>query len=264
MHLKRGKATFNEGTTKRGGKTMIGRLSILGFGLCVAALLAGCALVRSVTTTGSGNIVTREEAFTGFDRLDVSHGFEVDILQGEAYSVLVRVDDNLEKELEVAKSGSTLRIGLRRNRSYSLRNATLEATVTMPDLTGLELSGGSRGTLTGFSSSRALSVDMSGGSNLRGNIEAGDARFELSGGSNATLAGSAGDLTLDASGGSGADLSAFAVVNANVEASGGSQLTVNPSGRLDVDASGGSRVYYLGSPTLGRVEKSGGAEVLHR
>lgn len=243
---------------------MIGRLSVLGFGLCVTALLAGCALLRTVSVTGSGNIVTLEEAFTGFDKLDVSHGFEVDILQGETFHVLVRIDDNLEKELEVASRGGTLRIGLKPNRSYSLRNATLEATVTMPELTGLELSGGSRGTLTGFSSARALSVDLSGGSNLRGNIEAGDARFELSGGSNATLAGSARDLTLKASGGSGADLSSFAVPNANVAASGGSQLAVNPSGRLDVDASGGSRVYYLGSPTLGKVEKSGGAEVLRQ
>jgi hypothetical protein len=263
MHLKR-KVSLNEKATKRGGKRMIGRWSVLGFGLCAAALLAGCGLLRSVSITGSGDIVTREEAFTGFDKLAVSHGFEVDILQGEAFSVLVRIDDNLEQELELTKSGSTLRIGLKRNRSYSLRDAALEATVTMPELTGLELSGGTRGTLTGFSSSRALSVDMSGGSNLRGDVEAGDARFELSGGSNATLAGSAGDLTLNASGGSVADLSGFAVVNASVEASGGSQVTVNPSGRLDVGASGGSRVYYLGSPTLGRVEKSGGAEVLRQ
>lgn len=243
---------------------MIGRLSVLGFGLCVAALLAGCALARSVSISGSGNIVTLKEAFSGFDKLDVSHGFQVAILQAETFSVLVRIDDNLEQELVVTVRGGTLRIGLKPNRSYSLRNATLEATVTMPELTGLELSGGSRGTLTGLSSSRALRVDMSGGSNLRGDIGAGDARFELSGGSGATLAGSAGDLTLGASGGSTADLSAFAVANASIQASGGSQLTVNPSGRLDVNASGGSGVYYVGSPTLGGVKKSGGARVLQR
>ena len=68
-------------------------------------------------------------------------------------------------------------------------------------------------------------------------------------------------MTIDASGGSQIDLSAFYVKGANVEASGGSQVTVSASGRLDVDASGGSRVYYLGSPTLGKVEESGGSDV---
>jgi hypothetical protein len=50
------------------------------------------------------------------------------------------------------------------------------------------------------------------------------------------------------------DLSAFSVVDANVEASGASQVTVNVSGRLDVDASNASHVTYLGSPTLGKMD----------
>jgi hypothetical protein len=96
---------------------------------------------------------------------------------------------------------------------------------------------------------------------LRGDIEASDGRFNFSGGSHGTLAGSAGDLTIDASGGSHVDLSAFAVTDASVEASGGSQVTVNATGRLDVEATGGAKVFYLGSPTLGKVESSGGGEI---
>ena len=88
--------------------------------------------------------------------------------------------------------------------------------------------------------------------------------LELSGGSRASVTGSGADLTVDASGGSGADLAAFPVVNANVDASGGSQVTVNVSGTLNVDASGGSQVYYLGDPTLGTIDSSGGAQVRPR
>jgi len=231
---------------------------MLGVVLLLVTLLPGCTVG---SLTGSGNIVTRQESITGFDKVNVSHGFTADILQGESYSVVIRMDDNLEKYLEVAKRGSTLNIGLKRNRPSTLRNVTLEATVTMPELTGLELSGGSHGTITGFKSNKALGTDVSGGSHLRGDIEAGDARFDFSGGSHATLTGSAGDLTINASGGSQVDLSAFAVTDANVEASGGSQATVNASGRLDVEATGGSKVFYLGSPTLGKVESSGGAEI---
>jgi len=46
----------------------------------VTALLAGCG---AVSLTGSGNVVTEEKAITGFDRLDVSQGFQVDVRQGE-------------------------------------------------------------------------------------------------------------------------------------------------------------------------------------
>jgi len=184
--------------------------------------------------------VTREEAFTGFDTLDISHGFTVDMRQAEDFSVVIHVDDNVEKYLEVAKRGSTLQISLKPN--FILGSATLQAEVTMPALTGLELSGGCHGTVTGFESTKALALDLSGGSH-------------------ATLTGSAGGVTIDASGGSEADLSGLSVEDANVEASGGSEVTVNASGRLDADASGGSKVHYIGSPTLGKIDTSGASSV---
>ena len=69
-------------------------------------------------------------------------------------------------------------------------------------------------------------------------------------------------MTIDASAGSGADLSAFAVVNADVTASSGSQVRVNASGRLSADANSGSHVYYLGSPTDVTTNATSGAEIL--
>ena len=83
----------------------------------------------------------------------------------------------------------------------------------------------------------------------------------LASGSQATVTGSGGDVIVGASGGSTADLSAFPVVNADVRASGQSEVTVNASGRLDAHASGGSTILYLGSPTLGDIKESGPSEV---
>jgi hypothetical protein len=192
------------------------RISVLLF---IAILLASCGLV---SVTGSGNVVTQEEAITGFDRLDVSQGFQVVVRQGDTFSVVIRVDDNLVERLNVVKEGSTLKIGLDQVRSYE--DVTLQAEVTMPELVGLDLSGGSR----------------------------------------VTASGSGEDIAINASGGSGADLAAFPIVNANIDASGGSQVTVNVSGTLNVDASGGSQVSYSGNPTLGTIDTSGGAQVRPR
>ncbi len=69
------------------------------------------------------------------------------------------------------------------------------------------------------------------------------------------------DNVLPDSGGGQIDLGDFSVGDADVEMSGGGRATVNPSGRLDVDASGGSHVFYVGNPTLGNIDTSGGSSV---
>jgi len=245
---------------------MKGELFALGSGLILVVLLAGCTLAEVISSgvtpiTGSGNIVTQEETFTGFDKVDVSHAFKVDISQGQAFSVVIRIDDNLVQYLEVVKQGGTLKISLKPGRSYNTRKVTMEAEVTMPELSGLELSGASQGAITGFESTKTLNVDLSGASHLRGDIEAGDAWFAVSGASQMNLTGSAEDVVINASGASQVDLSAFPVADAHVDASGASKATVNPSGQLDVDASGASHVYYVGSPTLGKIDTSGASSV---
>ena len=194
------------------------------------------------TISGSGNVVSQEYDLMDFDVVDISHAFNVDITQGESYSVVVRVDDNLIEHLEVVKQGSTLKIGLKPLQNYTVRNATMEAEVTMPELSGVEASGASDVTATGFESDR-------------------DFRVRLSGASSAVLMGSAGEVTVDASGSSDADLAGFPVGDAKIDASGSSTVVVNVSGRLDVDASGSSDVFYLGDPTLGSIDTSGSSSV---
>ena len=208
---------------------------------------------------GSGNVVTQEFSITGFDKVDVSHAFTVDIGQADSFSVDVSIDDNLVEYLRVEKQGSTLKIGLEPGPNYLSTHATAE--VTLPELTGLELSGASHGTVSGFESTRALDVDLSGASHLVGDVECGNARFDVSGASHLTLTGSGEDAIIDASGASHVDLADFPVADASVDASGASHATVNPSGRLNAEASGASHVKYLGRPSLGSIETSGTSSV---
>ncbi len=218
----------------------------------LVALLAGHA---------QADVVTREEKITGFDKVDISYGFTVSISQGDKFSVVTSVDEELVPYLEVVKKGNTLKIGLAEHGSYRIPAGTKQAEITMPELTGLDMSGGSHTTITGFKSTKALGVGLSGGSVLRGDIEAGNARFSLSGGSDVNLTGSAGDVKIHGSGGSRFELADFPVTDTSVDLSGGSNVTVKLSGRLDVKASGGSRVYYLGSPTVGKIIMSGSSSV---
>jgi len=222
------------------------------------AMLVGCTLIP---ITGSGDVVTLEEPITGFDKVDISYSFEVNLNQGESFSVVIRADDNLVEHLQVVKQGSTLKIGLKPN-SPDLQGATLQAEITMPELTGLDMSGSSHVTITGFKSVQTLVVDASGASHLQGDIEADTISFNLGGSSEVILTGSAQNLIMEeASGSSVVDLTDFPVVDASLKAGGKSHVIVNVSGRLDVDASSSANVYYLGDPTLGTIDTSGSATV---
>lgn len=207
--------------------------------LLVAVVLSGCCGpscdwiegirgIRLDRLRGSGKLVTREMNFRDFTELDVGHAFQVDLVQSSSYRVVITVDDNVVDELEVVKSGNTLRISLK-DTYVTIQNITLRAEVSMPTLEGLELSGAS---------------------SLTGDMDTDSVWFEVSGASTLTLEGSAAFMELDVSGASRADLSDFVVDSADVQASGASRATVHATGRLDADASGASHVEYRGDPIL--------------
>jgi len=232
----------------------------------LAVLVSACTPPNVVVIRPSGNVVTREFEISGFDRIDVGHAFVVDVTQGEPYNVALRVDENVLEHLDVVKQGDTLKIGLKSGTTtaFSTTGITLEATVTLPELTGVELSGASHGRISGFESSKSLDAIVSGASHLSVDITCSDARLDISGASQVRLSGSAGDVRINASGASIVDLADFAVADARVEVSGASKATVNASGRLDAEASGASTVFYVGEPTLGTTETSGASSIQRR
>jgi len=227
--------------------------------LSVLLVLGGLFGCIGYDVTGSGDLTTETSDLSDFTRVEAYSGFQIEVTQSSTFSIEITADENIHEFIEVEKSGETLSIRLRGNRFY--HSVTLRAKITMPELYKIELSGGSQASITGFSSSHDFEVEMSGGSRISGDITAGDADFELSGGSQVNLEGEADDLVVDASGGSQLDLEDFPVDGAYIKLSGGGKAIVNVSGILDVDLSGGSRVLYVGEPTLGVIELSGDSKV---
>ena len=217
----------------------------------VAVVLVVLALAASVsaplsprTLVGSGHFVTNEENFTGFTAVTVASGFRFTITQSSSYSVKVTIDDNLVSYVQVSKSGNTLSVGLP-TEGYSFQSVLQSVEITMPDITQLDISGGTSGTVTGFALSHDFTVTASGGSRV-------------------SMSGAARDLSIEASGGGRLDLSGLSVTNAQVDLNGGSQATINLNGRLDATLSGGSQLYYIGNPTLGNINTSGGSIISKR
>ncbi len=223
---------------------------------------------------GSGNLETEQYAFANFTEVEISDAFKFEIEQSSSYSIDVTADDNVMEYVRVSQDGQTLKIGLGRDLHIgpvtlkiglgilpNLESVTLRASVTMPQLRNVIISGASRGTISGFNSTDDLAIDVSGASKVTGDITAGDVAFHISGASNIQLDGSANDMAADVSGASHFNLDDFTVNNADVHFSGASSGTINLDGRLDADLSGASKLWYIGEPTMGTINTSGAAKV---
>jgi hypothetical protein len=250
--------------------------------VAILGTLAGCNTALASMTSGSGLPETRQLNLTDFTRIQASHSFQLEVSRADFYSVQVTADDNLWNVVDIAETGGILR--LRVKPGVAVQNATLKATVTLPAITGLDLSGASRATVDGFDSENAMAFhlsgastakvanmkagrtafDVSGASNLSGHMTTGDAEFVVSGAGKVTLAGFGTAGKINASGAGTVDLKEFQLQSASVRLSGGSTAIVDAQKIDPADLSGASHLHYTGTPTIGGLTTSGGASIANK
>ena len=257
---------------------MIKKWLVLLLLAAVSASLA-CEGVAATYATGSGKPQTRDFNLSGFTGVQAAAAFAVHIDREDAFKVEVTADDNLWDVLDISVSSGTLH--LQTKPGVSLTNSRLSASVTLPSLKLLDLSGGSQADAASFLSGDNLTATLSGGASLTlandnfgtavfdisgsaklaGKSAMTNARFTVSGGGNINLSGSGGGLAIDASGGSQITLDQYQVETASLTMSGGSQARIYSRNITLADLSGGSRLYYVDSPVLGKIQTSGGSSV---
>ena len=209
--------------------------------LLLAMLFIG-ALNAQRGEEGSGNLVTQDRDLRDFDEIAVSHAIAAAITQGNRFSVVIEADDNIINQVETKIRGGKLSISLPDGFNF-VRNVTIRATITMPELNGVQASGATRLTAIGFNQTGAsLDLMVSGASRVI---------FENS---------SYQNLDLKVSGASHIDLEDLAAKTANLAASGASKIKLNVSDRIGGSASGASNVTYTGRPA-GNVRTSGASSV---
>ncbi len=248
--------------------------------LVMGAQLSGC------TTTGPGKVVTEEKEFTDFTRVEVDGIFEVEIVRSGSTGITVIAEKSLLDYVAVAKDGETLKIYLNPQHvftDFTQQARNLKVKITMPAINGLQLSGETKGTITGFRSTGNFSLNVSGASSLDikdmevsdadfevsgaseliGTVNASDVRFEVSGASTVKLEGSAKNIILNTSGASEVNLAGFIINNADVKLSGASEVSLDVRDKLDAKLSAASRLYFRGNPTMGIVSVSGASTIKH-
>lgn len=211
-----------------------------------------------------------QRSVSGFHAIEVSGGIDLYLTQGneEAVAVSASKTEYRDKIKTVVEKG-VLKIyydteNWRNWTNGWNNNRKLKAYVSVKNIDGLEASGGSDITVNGTLSSSKLTLDLSGGSDFKGNVDITELKGDLSGGSDLNISGRATTFSIDASGGSDVDGYELSVDNCDASCSGGSDISITVNKELFADASGGSDINFRGNAVVKKKSSSGGSSVNKR
>jgi hypothetical protein len=209
----------------------------------VGLALTGCGEEGGARDHGSGRIVDKELAVTGFTGVRVSFGVHADITVGEPERVVLRGDDNLLERLQpkVVQGQLVLQRDALWEQNPPTPTEPLRLTVVTPRFNRLQASAGAR--------ARAVGVDSA------------DFALDVSSGAQVALAGEAGRLSLEASSQGDADLRELVLQELHVAASSGARVHANVTGAVSGELSSGARLVCEGQPEVRLVSTSSGSDV---
>lgn len=202
-----------------------------------------------------------------FKAIRVSHGIDLYLTQSSEEAVAVSAaNEEYRNKIVTEVEDGVLKIYYEKeetnwNWGNNWNNKKLKAYVSVKTLEKLHASGGSDVFCEGQITAGVLQLQISGGSDLKGNFSCDQLSVNASGGSDADLKGKTGTLKISASGGSDIDAYALSSEICQVHSSGGSDVNVNVSKSIDAHASGGSDIHYKGAPAVTKTNKSGSSDI---
>jgi hypothetical protein len=221
-----------------GWKGAAGALSaVLVMGGCITPLsidIGGDEEIR-----GSGHVVTEARSVSGFDAIEARGAATVVIRRTGRERVTITAEDNLQSHLDAYVRGGTLHVGTERGYNLRPRREILIEVETF-EVAEVRASG-------------AVDVDFEVG-------WVPQLWIDLSGASRLSAWGEADVQNAEVSGASNYDALDLETLEADVDASGASQVLVWVHEFLDATASGASQVRFAGDPVV-RARVSGAATV---
>lgn len=255
-------------------------------------------LIAGWSTMFTSGQIKETRQVSGFTGINASSAFDITVVKGSEESLVIEADSEAMPFVCSEVRKGVLHLYLKNN--GKVKNIkTLKASVVMKNMDYVSLSGSCKfvsndlftsdmftGNLSGAShltihvSTGKLNVDgsgackirmkakvagntkidLSGASNIQGELEAADVIFNLSGSCSVDLTGSASDARIDAAGATNFKIGDFELKNATITSSGSSKITVNVSDQLKINSSGASSVQYKGSPKI-QMNTSGASKI---
>ena len=244
--------------------------------------IGGCriVLVPADEKIEPGEMETRQYNLDEFTDVDISSAFSYEIQKADNWNIRIKAGSNIFEYISVTKSGQKITVDINipggtfwSNRSYSRP----QVFITMPELTGLNSSGATDGTVIGFENDGYLNIsldgackvellnltaskshiELSGASQVTGYIQTGSIDIDANSASRIHMEGSAEYLTVEAGGASKVEFQDFVSQNADITLQDASRGVFNLVETLDARVRGASTLEYTGEPVIGTLEITG-------
>ncbi len=213
---------------------------------CIAPLIFGLGACRE--DVGPYQSHKKTYVLTSFDRLNMGSAFSITVQAGPVLSVVAEGDRRNLDDLEVYVVNGTLVARYRTDRN---RQHQTSLSITMPTVRGVDFSGASQSTITGFTTNISeLSIELSGVSKAEFTREATRITTDASVSSTLQLNGRGMAPSAKLSGTSYLQSFSYPVSEAGIDASGSSKASVSVNNVFVANTSGASTVRYGRTPTV--------------
>jgi hypothetical protein len=225
------------------------RALAVALGAVVLVVLASIGWVRlNVSPVElSDERVTLTPTLANFDGVSLAGSWRADVTRGDSWRVDLDVPADIEDLLVTRVVDRVLEIGVANGLRFGGFGGgyELRATITMPQLARITLTGASELAVSGFAGER-LEITSTGAAKIEGR----DSRY--------------GALELTMSGAGEADLGELTVTDADLDISGAGAVTLRMAGgRLTGELSGAGKVDYYGTVSEQSIATSGVGRVEH-
>ena len=233
--------------------------------LFLAVIAAGTQL-QAQQTINDPNAQVRNAK--GFHAIKVSSAIDLYLSPSNDEVVVVSASDiKIRDRIRTDVENGVLKIWLdQRDLSWwkNTGNKKMKAYVSFKALDKIVASGASDVRVNGVIKSDNLTINISGSSDFRGEVDVNKLTIDQSGASDATIKGKA--VTLDAEASGASDLKGYELQtqSCRAHASGASDIQISVSKELNAHASGSSDIYYKGEPIIKEKRSSGASSVSRR
>lgn len=175
-------------------------------------------------------------------------------------SIVVEANANLQSSIIVEKDDDYLRIKVKNNTNIK-GDAVMNVYISTASINEIYAAGATQVVLNNQWVNPISKIELSGASNLMGEIEMEELELNASGASNVDLYGSLGSLKSSLAGSSHLKDFDLNLASLEIDLSGASTASLSVSEVIKVHASGASLLYYKGDAIIEEQELSGSSQV---
>ena len=226
-----------------------------------------CFLVFSLNAFAQKQVVVDPDAVVkevngSFSSIKVSSGISAYISKAEVEVLAISASNEKYRDaIKTVVTNGVLHVFFDGVGVRNKSNGKLNVYIAYKNLEQIQASGASNIVVAGIMEQPLLNLQLSGASELKGEVNITDFNVKLSGASEAKITGVVQNINIETSGAS--DVKAYQLVaeNCNVKASGASDVTITVTKEMSANASGASNIFYKGTAELILKQTSGASNV---